>query len=119
SRAERLPFVAAYGMVTVTVLSLLLVSAQAVTAVTTERDRGTLDLLLATDLSPREFIFGKLGGIAFNVKEYVLPPLLLTGVYYWLGLLATPTQNHPELLGPWNRNALLGVAGALLVLLTF
>ena len=47
----------------VAILSLLLVSAQAVTAITSERDGGALDLLLVTDLSPKEFIFGKLLGI--------------------------------------------------------
>ena len=54
---------AAKGLVPVAVLSLLLVSAQAVTAITSERDGGALDLLLVTDLTPKEFIFGKLWGI--------------------------------------------------------
>jgi ABC-type transport system involved in multi-copper enzyme maturation permease subunit len=53
-------FAAAFGLVPVGILSLLLVAAQAVTAVTSERDTGALDLLLVTDLSPQEFIFGKI-----------------------------------------------------------
>ena len=61
-----LRFAAATGLVPVGILSLLLVSAQAVTAITSERDTGALDLLLVTDLSPQEFIFGKLGGIFWN-----------------------------------------------------
>jgi len=69
----RAAFVAAYGLVPVVILSLLLVSAQAVTAITTERDGNSLDLLLVTDLSPREFIFGKLGGILWNTKEFLIP----------------------------------------------
>src|SRR5262249_42221733 len=99
--------------------SLLLLSAQAVTAITSERDTGALDLLLVTDLSPREFIFGKLGGIAYNTLLYLLPPLLLAGAYAYLGLLATPPRGHPELLGPRNVEALVCLEGALLVLLAF
>jgi ABC-type Na+ efflux pump permease subunit len=81
---------AAWGLVPVGILSLLLVSAQAVTAVTGERDLGALDLLLVTDLSPQEFIFGKLLGICWNTKEFLLPPLILTVVYAALGRLAAP-----------------------------
>ncbi len=36
-----------------------------------------LDLLLVTDLSPKEIVFGKLGGVLYNTKEMVLLPLLL------------------------------------------
>src|SRR5205814_9986237 len=68
---------AARGLVPVSILSLLLVSAQAVTAITSERDAGALDLLLVTDLTPKEVIFGKLGGILYNTKEFRLPPLVL------------------------------------------
>ena len=63
---QRTPLVAAYGLLPVGVLSLLLVSAQAVTAITSERDTGALDLLLVTDLTPKEFIFGKLLGVMYN-----------------------------------------------------
>src|SRR5262249_51758997 len=115
----RPPFAAAAGLVPVGVLSLLLLSAQAVTAITSERDTGALDLLLVTDLTPREFIFGKLGGIAYNTLLYLLPPLLLAGAYAYLGLLATPPRNHPELLGPRNVEALVCLEGTLLVLLAF
>ena len=57
-------------------LSLLLVSAQAVTSVTSERDGGALDVLLVTDISPKEFVFGKILGVLYNCKEYIIPPLL-------------------------------------------
>jgi hypothetical protein len=80
---------AARGLVPVTILSLVLVSAQAVTAITSERDSGALDLLLVTDLTPQEFIFGKLGGILWNTKEYLLPPLILAAIYAWYGWLAS------------------------------
>ena len=55
------------------------------TAITSERDGRALDLLLVTDLSPKEFIFGKLGGILYNTKEFLLPPLILAAVYAALG----------------------------------
>ncbi len=44
-------------------VSLVLVNALAVTSITNERDGQALDLLLVTDLSPNEFMFGKLGGV--------------------------------------------------------
>ena len=64
-------------------LSLVLVNAQAVTALTAERDTKALDLLLVSDLTPNEFIFGKLGGIFYNTKEIVLLPLVLCGYLGW------------------------------------
>jgi hypothetical protein len=115
----RLPYMAAYGLLPISVLSLLLVTAQATTAITSERDTGALDLLLVTDLTPGEFIFGKLLGIVYNTKEYLLPPFLLAGVYGWYGCLATPPAGHPELQASMNATALLCVLGAAGVLLAF
>ncbi|MHB1423461.1 MAG: ABC transporter permease subunit [Gemmataceae bacterium] len=112
-------FAAAYGLIPVGVLSLLLVAAQAVTAITSERDTGALDLLLVTDLSAKEFIFGKLGGIAYNTKEYLLPPLLLTALYAAYGFLASPPAGHPELLLSMNVTSFICISGAGLVLLAF
>jgi ABC-type transport system involved in multi-copper enzyme maturation permease subunit len=116
---ERAAFTAAYGMIPIGVLSLLLVAAQASTAITSERDIGALDLLLVTDLTPQEFIFGKLGGIAYNAKEFLLPPLLLAGVYAYYGCLASPPANHPELARGMNITSLMCVIGSALVLLAF
>jgi len=59
------------------VISLVLVNALAVNSVTGERDGLALDLLLATDLSPREFIFGKLLGVLYVAKEMILLPIML------------------------------------------
>jgi ABC-type Na+ efflux pump permease subunit len=116
---RREPFAAAYGLLPVAILSLLLVAAQAVTAITSERDKGALDLLLVTDLTPREFIFGKLWGIAYNAKEYLLPPLLIAGVYAGLGLLATPPRGYEDLSGARNWQSLACVIGTLLILMAF
>jgi ABC-type transport system involved in multi-copper enzyme maturation permease subunit len=69
-------------------LSLVLVNAQAVTALTAERDTKALDLLLVSDLTPKEFVFGKLGGIFYNTKEIVLLPMLLCGYLGWQGLIS-------------------------------
>jgi ABC-type Na+ efflux pump permease subunit len=101
------------------VLSLLLVAAQAATAITSERDTGALDLLLVTDLSPKEFIFGKLLGILYNTKEYLVPPLILAGVYAYLQCLATPPAKHAHLAGPMNATALLCLLVVLVVVLAF
>lgn len=74
-----------WGLVPVTVLSLLLINAQAVTAVTSERDLKSLELLLVTDITPPEFVIGKLGGIAWNTKELAVPPLILACAYSFWG----------------------------------
>ncbi|HEV3083306.1 MAG TPA: ABC transporter permease [Gemmataceae bacterium] len=115
----RSPYLAAYGLVSVGVLSLLLVSAQAVTAITSERDTGALDLLLVTDLTPQEFIFGKLLGICYNAKEYLVPPLILAVVYGCYGMLATPPRAHPELALSKNVEALLCIEMGAVILMAF
>ena len=67
-------------------LSLVLVNAQAVTSLTSERDVRALDLLLVTDLTPKEIVYGKLGGVFYNTKEMVLLPMLLcVGLCGWPG----------------------------------
>jgi hypothetical protein len=115
----RPPFLAARGLVPVGILSLLLVSAQAVTAITSERDTGALDLLLVTDLTPQEFIFGKLWGICYNTWEYIFPPLALAVVYASFLLLGTPPRAHPELAQSTNVEALLCIEIGSVVLVTF
>jgi ABC-type transport system involved in multi-copper enzyme maturation permease subunit len=80
---------AARSLAPLFLLSLVIVNALAVTSVTTERDGKSLDLLLATDLSPREFVFGKLGGVLSVCGLMVLVPLLLTIYLWWGGGLST------------------------------
>lgn len=78
-----------FAFVMVSLVSLLLVNAQAVTALTSERDAKTLELLLVTDISAKEFIFGKIGGVLYNTREIILLPLLgllwfaITGLLTW------------------------------------
>ncbi|QDU54740.1 ABC transporter permease subunit [Aeoliella mucimassa] len=70
-------------------LSIVLVNALAVTSITSERDTRALDLLLVTDLSAKEIIFGKLGGVIYNSKELLVLPLLLSGYVWWRGMAST------------------------------
>jgi hypothetical protein len=67
------------------VLSLMLINAQGVTSLTNERDAKALDLLLVTDVTAKEFVFGKLGGIFYNTKEMVALPLVTCLALWWLG----------------------------------
>lgn len=110
-------FAAAYGLVPVAVLSLLLVAAQAVTSITSERDGGALDVLLVTDISPKEFVFGKFLGVLYNCKEYILPPLALAIFYAVRGALARPPAGGDVLAAQFGP--LIAVMGALLVLFLF
>jgi ABC-type transport system involved in multi-copper enzyme maturation permease subunit len=120
TRHGRTEWAAAMGLVPVGILSLLLVSAQAVTAITSERDTGALDLLLVTDLTPKEFIFGKIGGILYNTKEYLLAPLVLAVVYAARGQLASPPPRFfEELLFSKNFEAGLAVVACGIILLAF
>lgn len=113
-------FAAAYGLVPIGVLSLLLVSAQAVTSITSERDGGMLDVLLVTDVSPKEFIFGKIWGVLYNCKEYVIPPLILALFYAIRGALAysSPGASGTDVMAA-NIGPLVAVIGAMIVLFGF
>jgi hypothetical protein len=91
-------------------LSLFLVNAQAVTSVCTERDAKTLDLLLVTDLSPREFVFGKLGGVFYNTKEMVVLPVLYCLVLWWRSELLAENAFY-LVLGLLVMNFFVGVLG--------
>ena len=75
--------IAAKPLVPLYLISLVLVNALAVTSITSERDGKSLDLLLATDLSPKEFVFGKLGGVFFVAGMMVVTPLLLSLLAWW------------------------------------
>src|SRR5262249_5589247 len=62
-----------------------------------------LDLLLVTDLTPKEFIFGKLWGILWNTKEFLLPPLILACFYANPGLLASAAPRLMAESPEWYR----------------
>jgi ABC-type transport system involved in multi-copper enzyme maturation permease subunit len=58
-------------------VSIVMVNALAVTSITTERDGRALDLLMVTDISPKEFLFGKLGGVLYVVSDMILLPIAI------------------------------------------
>ncbi|TWT86547.1 ABC-2 family transporter protein [Pseudobythopirellula maris] len=78
---------AAQPMAPLLVVSLVLINALSVTSITNERDGKSLDLLLTTDLTPKELIFGKLGGVFWNAREMVVLPLALCAYLWWFGAL--------------------------------
>ena len=86
-----------------------------VTALTTERDLGALDLLLVTDVTAKEFVFGKLGGILYNTKEMVLLPMALCG-YLWFerALSGLPCVRVGKTV-PEGRLQIRGSSGPVLV----
>jgi hypothetical protein len=81
------------------VLSLVLINVQAVTALTSERDARALDLLLVTDVTPREFIVGKLAGALYNTKEMAIAPLALCVYLYFRHVLGL--ENLVYVTGGW------------------
>jgi ABC-type Na+ efflux pump permease subunit len=95
----RTPPATTQSTVALMVVSLILLNAAAVTSLTSERDGGALDLLLVTDLSPKEIVFGKLLGAFYTAKEMVLLPLVLIGYLAYSGTLAT--NQFVFLFGGW------------------
>ncbi|MEE3219863.1 MAG: hypothetical protein VX257_06350, partial [Planctomycetota bacterium] len=91
-------------------LSLVLINTQAVTSLSTERDGKTLDLLLVTDVSPKEFVFGKLGGVFYNTKEMVVLPVAL-GVYLWSRGAVSMENTTYLVAGLLVMNVFVGVLG--------
>jgi ABC-type transport system involved in multi-copper enzyme maturation permease subunit len=69
-------------------VSIVMVNALAVTAITTERDGRALDLLMVTDLSPKEFLFGKLFGVLVIAADMILLPLLIVGYLWFCSLIS-------------------------------
>ena len=141
-------FAVAVAVIPMALASLLAVTALAVTSITTERDRGSLDLLLVSDLEPKEFIWGKLLGVLVVAREVVLLPLLLcvalvasgitsleNGVYLMLGtsillFFAAVLGIHIGLSYPSSRRAIavglgtiaflfIGVATAMRIMVAF
>jgi hypothetical protein len=87
--AQTDPWRVTRALIPLGILSLLLVNAQGVTALTSERDTGALDLLLVTELSPQQFIYGKLYGVLYNTKEMILSPVILTWAMVSTGRLGS------------------------------
>lgn len=92
------------------VISLVLVNALAVNSLTSERDGLALDLLLVTDITPAEFIFGKLLGVLYVTKEMILLPL---GLILFLGVSGAMTLENTlfTLLGAVQLYVFVSVLG--------
>ncbi len=73
------------------IVSLVILNALAVTSITSERDGQSLDLLQMTDLSPKEFLFGKLLGVLYVAMDVIAVPIILV-VYLWYST-AVSTEN--------------------------
>jgi hypothetical protein len=73
-------------VVSTAVLGLMLINTQSVSSITTERDLKSIDLLLATRITPKEFIFGKILGIWHNCREMIAVPLLAILAGMFVGL---------------------------------
>ena len=89
ARSSELIVPVAKPLVPLIVLGLVLVNALSVTSLTNERDLRALDLLLVTDLTPKEIIYGKLGGILYNSKQIILLPLVLCCVLWFTNYLSS------------------------------
>jgi ABC-type Na+ efflux pump permease subunit len=83
-------FLLSQSVVPVMVISLILINAQALASVTSERDLKSIDLLLVTDVTAVEFILGKLMGVAFNVKEMLAGPIVMLIVAAAMGWSPIP-----------------------------
>jgi ABC-type transport system involved in multi-copper enzyme maturation permease subunit len=95
SRAPRPDrFAVAAAVVPMLLASLLAVAAMAVTSITVERDRGTLDLLLVSDLEPGEFVWGKLLGVIAAARELVILPLVVCLGLVPLGLASAEEATY-------------------------
>jgi ABC-type transport system involved in multi-copper enzyme maturation permease subunit len=73
------------------VLSLIVINALAVNAITNERDGGALDLLLVTEITPPSFLLGKIVGVLYVTKEMVLAPIAMC--FYMWSQSAMTTEN--------------------------
>lgn len=99
SNGEQGASAAAQSVTSLLVVSLILLNSAAVTAITSERDSRALDLLLVTDLSPKEIVFGKLLGSFFTAKDMVILPLLLFAYLVYSQVLTT--EQFVFLFGGW------------------
>lgn len=70
------------------IVSIMMINALAVTSITTERDGRALDLLMVTDISPKEFLFGKIGGVAIVAADMAIIPIAICGCLWFYDILS-------------------------------
>ncbi|MEM7475290.1 MAG: hypothetical protein AAF483_09885 [Planctomycetota bacterium] len=78
-------------------VSFVMINALGVNSITNERDGQALDLLLATQITPPQFLGGKLIGVLYVTKEMVLLPIALSAYLWYQGGLTT--ENLVFLIG--------------------
>lgn len=66
-------------------LSMVIITAIGVNSIANERDGQALDLLLVTEVTPLQFLLGKILGGLYVTKEMVILPLALCGYLWWQG----------------------------------
>ena len=76
-------------MIPLMVVSLMMINALAVTSITTERDGRALDLLMVTDISPKEFLFGKIAGVLIVAADMALIPIAVCCYLWFCDVLST------------------------------
>ncbi len=87
--AEELLPMAARVLAPFFVISLVMINALAVNSITNERDAQALDLLLATQITPVQFVLGKIVGVLYVTKEMVVLPLALVAYLWWQNAVST------------------------------
>ncbi len=107
---ERFLPAATLPMALFALVSFVIVNALAVTSITSERDGQAIDLLLVTDISPREFVLGKLGGVFWITKEMVLLPMFLCLYLFGFGI-AEPGESVVSAGRPGDDEHFRGVVG--------
>jgi ABC-type transport system involved in multi-copper enzyme maturation permease subunit len=91
-------------------LSIVMINALAVTSITTERDGKALDLLRVSDISPKEFLIGKILGVLVVAGDMVLIPLALGG-YLWISNVISGENLLYLILSSLNINIFVAVLG--------
>ena len=88
-------------------------------AVTTDREQGTLDLLLTTPIQPGPYLWGKLLGIAGSLLPLLLAPIVSLGIIAIVAATSTPGQLLPSGQEEVAWGGLLGLAISLAPFLGF
>lgn len=86
-------------MAALVVVSLVMVNALAVSSITSERDLLAFDLLLVTDLTPREFLAGKILGVLYVAKEMLLLPAVLVTYLMISGVISAENMVYALMTG--------------------
>ncbi|MEM9409937.1 MAG: hypothetical protein AAGA30_02420 [Planctomycetota bacterium] len=81
------------------IVSLVMINALAVTSITNERDGRALDLLRVTDLTPKEFLFGKSFGVMYVASDLIALTIIASGYLWWSEVLGT--ENFVYLIIGW------------------